>query len=47
MYPTAMLNVAVNYAAHDAEMAALRDQVPGAGPATAGATLAGTVSSAS
>ena len=26
MYPTTMLNVAVNYAAHDAEMAALRDQ---------------------
>ena len=44
MYPTTMLNVAVNYAAHDAEMATLRDQVPGAGPATAGAALAGTVS---
>jgi 2-keto-4-pentenoate hydratase/2-oxohepta-3-ene-1,7-dioic acid hydratase in catechol pathway len=44
MYPTTMLNVAVNYAAHDAEMAALRDQVPGAGPATAGTALAGTVS---
>ena len=44
MYPTTMLNVAVNYAAHDAEMAALRDQVPGAGPATAGAAPAGTVS---
>jgi 2-keto-4-pentenoate hydratase/2-oxohepta-3-ene-1,7-dioic acid hydratase in catechol pathway len=44
MYPTTMLNVAVNYAAHDAEMASLRDQVPGAGPATAGAALAGTVS---
>ena len=29
MYPTTMLNVAVNYAAHDAEMATLRDQVPG------------------
>ena len=44
MYPMTMLNVAVNYAAHDAEMAVLRDQVPGAGPATAGAALAGTVS---
>ena len=44
MYPTTMLNVAVNYAAHDAEMVTLRDQVPGAGPATAGAALAGTVS---
>ena len=44
MYPTTMLNVAVNYAAHDAEMAALRDQVPGAGVPTAGAALAGTVS---
>ena len=44
MYPTTMLNVAVNYAAHDAEMAALRDQVPGLGVATAGTALAGTVS---
>ena len=44
MYPTTMLNVAVNYAAHDAEMAALRDQVPGAGVATAGAAAPGTVS---
>jgi 2-keto-4-pentenoate hydratase/2-oxohepta-3-ene-1,7-dioic acid hydratase in catechol pathway len=44
MYPTTMLNVAVNYAAHDAEMAALRDQVPGLGAATAGSALAGTVS---
>ena len=44
MYPTTMLNVAVNYAAHDAEMAALRDQVPGMGEATAGTALPGTVS---
>ena len=44
MYPMTMLNVAVNYAAHDAEMAVLRDQVPGAGAPTAGAALPGTVS---
>lgn len=44
MYPTTMLNVAVNYAAHDAEMAALSDQVPGAGAPTAGAALPDTVS---
>src|SRR5918993_4934004 len=34
MYPTTMLNVAVNYAAHDQEMAQLREQVPGMGAAT-------------
>lgn len=44
MYPTTMLNVAVNYAAHDAEIAALRDQVPGAGTPTAGAARPDTVS---
>ena len=44
MYPTTMLNVAVNYAAHDAEMEALRDMVPGLGERTAGAALEGTVS---
>jgi len=44
MYPTSMLNVAVNYAEHDAEMAQLREQVPGLGGTTAGAALAGTKS---
>jgi 2-keto-4-pentenoate hydratase/2-oxohepta-3-ene-1,7-dioic acid hydratase in catechol pathway len=44
MYPTTMLNMAVNYAAHDAEMALLRKQVPGLGGTTAGAALAGTES---
>jgi 2-keto-4-pentenoate hydratase/2-oxohepta-3-ene-1,7-dioic acid hydratase in catechol pathway len=42
MYPTTMLNVAVNYAAHDQEMAQLREQVPGMGAATLGAALADT-----
>ena len=42
MYPTTMLNVAVNYAAHDQEMAQLRAQVPGMGAATSGAALPGT-----
>jgi 2-keto-4-pentenoate hydratase/2-oxohepta-3-ene-1,7-dioic acid hydratase in catechol pathway len=44
MYPTTMLNVAVNYAAHDQEMAQLRAQVPGMGVATSGAALPGTQS---
>jgi 2-keto-4-pentenoate hydratase/2-oxohepta-3-ene-1,7-dioic acid hydratase in catechol pathway len=44
MYPTTMLNVAVNYAAHDQEMAQLRAQVPGMGAATSGAALPGTQS---
>jgi 2-keto-4-pentenoate hydratase/2-oxohepta-3-ene-1,7-dioic acid hydratase in catechol pathway len=44
MYPTTMLNVAVNYAEHDAEMAKLREQVPGLGGTTAGAALPGTKS---
>ena len=42
MYPTTMLNVAVNYAAHDREMAQLREQVPGMGAATSGSALPGT-----
>jgi len=42
--PTTMLNVAVNYAAHDTEMAALREQVPGMGAATSGAALPNTTS---
>ena len=33
MYPTTMLNVAVNYREHDLEMAKLREQVPGMGGA--------------
>jgi 2-keto-4-pentenoate hydratase/2-oxohepta-3-ene-1,7-dioic acid hydratase in catechol pathway len=44
MYPTTMLNVAVNYAAHDTEMAQLRAQVPGMGAATSGSALPGTKS---
>ena len=39
MYPTTMLNVAVNYKEHDLEMAKLREQVPGMGAATSGAAL--------
>jgi 2-keto-4-pentenoate hydratase/2-oxohepta-3-ene-1,7-dioic acid hydratase in catechol pathway len=42
MYPTTMLNVAVNYREHDLEMAKLRDQVPGMGAATAGSALPNT-----
>ena len=42
MYPTTMLNVAVNYREHDLEMAKLREQVPGMGAATSGAALPGT-----
>lgn len=44
MYPTTMLNVAVNYAEHDIEMAKLREQVPGQGTPTAGAALPNTKS---
>ena len=44
MYPQTMLNVAVNYAEHDSEMAALRSSVAGLGTGTSGAALAGTVS---
>jgi 2-keto-4-pentenoate hydratase/2-oxohepta-3-ene-1,7-dioic acid hydratase in catechol pathway len=44
MYPTTMLNVAVNYREHDLEMARLREQVPGMGAATSGAALPNTVS---
>jgi 2-keto-4-pentenoate hydratase/2-oxohepta-3-ene-1,7-dioic acid hydratase in catechol pathway len=44
MYPTTMLNVAVNYSEHDLEMAKLRAQVPGMGAATSGAALPNTVS---
>jgi 2-keto-4-pentenoate hydratase/2-oxohepta-3-ene-1,7-dioic acid hydratase in catechol pathway len=44
MYPTTMLNVAVNYSEHDLEMARLREQVPGMGAATSGAALPNTVS---
>ena len=42
MYPTTMLNVAVNYRDHDLEMAKLREQVPGMGAATSGAALPNT-----
>jgi 2-keto-4-pentenoate hydratase/2-oxohepta-3-ene-1,7-dioic acid hydratase in catechol pathway len=42
MYPTTMLNVAVNYREHDLEMAKLREQVPGMGGATSGAALPNT-----
>ena len=42
VYPTTMLNVAVNYREHDLEMAKLREQVPGMGAATAGAALPNT-----
>jgi 2-keto-4-pentenoate hydratase/2-oxohepta-3-ene-1,7-dioic acid hydratase in catechol pathway len=44
MYPTTMLNMAVNYSEHDLEMAKLRAQVPGMGAATSGAALPNTVS---
>jgi 2-keto-4-pentenoate hydratase/2-oxohepta-3-ene-1,7-dioic acid hydratase in catechol pathway len=44
MYPSNMLNVAVNYREHDLEMAKLQEQVPGMGGATSGAALPNTVS---
>ncbi|MBM4192862.1 MAG: fumarylacetoacetate hydrolase family protein [Gemmatimonadetes bacterium] len=43
MYPTVMLNVAVNYAEHDIEMA--RGRLLGSNPPTAGRALEGTTSS--
>jgi 2-keto-4-pentenoate hydratase/2-oxohepta-3-ene-1,7-dioic acid hydratase in catechol pathway len=42
MYPTTMLNVAVNYREHDIEMSQLREAAPGQGTPTAGAALPGT-----
>jgi len=42
IYPTTMLNVAVNYTEHDREMAILRDQVTGQGTPTLGGALPGT-----
>lgn len=44
MYPTTMLNVAVNYREHDIEMSQLREAVPGQTTPTAGAAPAGTKS---
>ena len=42
MYPTTMLNVAVNYTEHDREMSTLRDQVTTQGAPTLGGALPGT-----
>jgi 2-keto-4-pentenoate hydratase/2-oxohepta-3-ene-1,7-dioic acid hydratase in catechol pathway len=42
VYPTTMLNVAVNYTEHDREMSQLRDQAPGQGAPTLGRALPGT-----
>jgi 2-keto-4-pentenoate hydratase/2-oxohepta-3-ene-1,7-dioic acid hydratase in catechol pathway len=44
MYPTTMLNVAVNYREHDIEMARVRPGAPGQAAPTAGAALPGTQS---
>lgn len=44
MYPMTMLNVAVNYAEHDIEMARIRQGAPGQAAPTAGAALPGTQS---
>ena len=44
MYPTTMLNTAVNYAEHDIEMARVRDGAPGQDEPTAGGALPGTES---
>jgi 2-keto-4-pentenoate hydratase/2-oxohepta-3-ene-1,7-dioic acid hydratase in catechol pathway len=44
MYPTTMLNTAVNYAEHDIEMARVRDGSPGQNAATAGGALPDTSS---
>jgi 2-keto-4-pentenoate hydratase/2-oxohepta-3-ene-1,7-dioic acid hydratase in catechol pathway len=44
MYPTTMLNTAVNYAEHDIEMAAVRDGSPNQTAPTAGGALPGTES---
>jgi 2-keto-4-pentenoate hydratase/2-oxohepta-3-ene-1,7-dioic acid hydratase in catechol pathway len=46
MYPTTMLNVAVNYREHDIEMARVRQGSPGQAAPTAGAALPKTVSAA-
>lgn len=42
MYPTTMLNVAVNYREHDVEMSQLREAAPGQTTPTMGAAPAGT-----
>jgi 2-keto-4-pentenoate hydratase/2-oxohepta-3-ene-1,7-dioic acid hydratase in catechol pathway len=44
MYPTTMLNVAVNYREHDVEMVSLRDAAPGQTTPTSGGALPGTKS---
>ena len=44
IYPTTMLNVAVNYREHDIEMARVRQGSPGQAAPTAGAALPGTTS---
>ena len=44
MFPTTMLNTAVNYAEHDIEMARVRDGSPGQNKPTAGGALPGTES---
>jgi 2-keto-4-pentenoate hydratase/2-oxohepta-3-ene-1,7-dioic acid hydratase in catechol pathway len=44
MYPTTMLNVAVNYREHDIEMSAVRDAAPGQTAPTEGGALPGTKS---
>ena len=44
MYPTTMLNVAVNYREHDIEMARIRQGSPGQAAPTAGGALPGTTS---
>ncbi|MGE0591661.1 MAG: fumarylacetoacetate hydrolase family protein [Vicinamibacterales bacterium] len=44
LYPTTMLNVAVNYREHDIEMARVREGSPGQQAPTAGAALPGTTS---
>jgi 2-keto-4-pentenoate hydratase/2-oxohepta-3-ene-1,7-dioic acid hydratase in catechol pathway len=44
MYPTTMLNVAVNYREHDVEMARIRQGSPGQTAPTAGAALPNTIS---
>lgn len=46
MYPTTMLNVAVNYREHDVEMARVRQGAPGQAVPTAGGALPNTTSSA-
>ena len=46
MYPTTMLNTAVNYADHDIEMARVRDGSPGQTAPTAGGALPNTTSAA-